>query len=219
MRSSKYGSTLRYWPVPPWSPRCMWMSATSSVERGHRDELFAVGVRRRDRAQRRVEAHHVGAETDARRQERHAPRRGLQAEEEHALVELHRRDRARLAGVAEVRLERDRVERHERVHDLADLARPAQQADVGPAVRDDREVLAPTSGSSARTRAIGLRREPQPPMPTVMPSCTSATTSSIVTRLSGTGTPAPVSWSSGGRSDARDVRSIRRGVRSYTPPP
>ena len=39
---------------------------------------------------------------------------------------------------------------------------------------------------SARTRAIGLRREPQPPMPTVMPSCTSATISSMVTRLSGT---------------------------------
>src|SRR5262249_34454037 len=42
--------------------------------------------------------------------------------------------------------------------------------------------------ASARTNAIGLRREPHPPMPTVMPSRTSATMSSIVTRLSGTTT-------------------------------
>src|SRR5436190_11855799 len=40
--------------------------------------------------------------------------------------------------------------------------------------------------ASARTNAIGLRRDPPPPMPTVMPSCTSATMSSMVTRLSGT---------------------------------
>src|SRR5689334_1063398 len=40
--------------------------------------------------------------------------------------------------------------------------------------------------ASARTRAIGLRREPHPPMPTVMPSRTSPTASSMVTRLSGT---------------------------------
>ncbi len=33
---------------------------------------------------------------------------------------------------------------------------------------------------------MGFRREPQPPMPTVMPSCTSAAISSMVTRLSGT---------------------------------
>jgi hypothetical protein len=42
----------------------------------------------------------------------------------------------------------------------------------------------------ARTMAIGLRRDPQPPMPIVMPSCSSPTISSIVTRLSGvTGEP------------------------------
>src|SRR3954447_25359717 len=40
--------------------------------------------------------------------------------------------------------------------------------------------------ASARTRAIGLRRDPHPPMPTVMPSRTSLTASSMVTRLSGT---------------------------------
>src|SRR3954453_22826702 len=36
----------------------------------------------------------------------------------------------------------------------------------------------------ARTSAIGLRREPQPPMPIVMPSRSSPTTSSMVARLS-----------------------------------
>src|SRR4051812_48621610 len=37
----------------------------------------------------------------------------------------------------------------------------------------------------ARTIAMGLRREPQPPIPIVMPSRSSPTISSIVTRLSG----------------------------------
>src|SRR4051812_18499927 len=37
----------------------------------------------------------------------------------------------------------------------------------------------------ARTNAIGLRREPQPPMPSVIPSRSSPTTSSMVSRLSG----------------------------------
>ena len=36
----------------------------------------------------------------------------------------------------------------------------------------------------ARTIDIGLRREPQPPIPMVMPSSSSATTSSSVMRLS-----------------------------------
>ncbi len=49
-------------------------------------------------------------------------------------VVLHR---AGLAGVAEVRLERDRVERHERVHDRRTLPAAAQQPDVGAAVGDD----------------------------------------------------------------------------------
>ena len=38
----------------------------------------------------------------------------------------------------------------------------------------------------ARTSDIGLRRDPQPPMPMVMPLLSSATTSSSVMRLSGT---------------------------------
>src|SRR5690349_24487175 len=43
--------------------------------------------------------------------------------------------------------------------------------------------------SSARTRAIGLRREPQPPMPRVMPLCSRDTTSSAVIVLSLTRAP------------------------------
>src|SRR4051812_32666922 len=42
---------------------------------------------------------------------------------------------------------------------------------------------------SARTRLIGLRREPQPPMPTVIPSRSSPTISSIDIRLSGIALP------------------------------
>src|SRR5205823_14027308 len=38
----------------------------------------------------------------------------------------------------------------------------------------------------ARTSDMGLRREPHPPMPTVIPSVSSATTSSSVVRLSAT---------------------------------
>ena len=41
----------------------------------------------------------------------------------------------------------------------------------------------------ARTMLIGLRREPHPPIPMVMPSRSSATTSSSVIRLSVTRAP------------------------------
>src|SRR3954469_18895609 len=44
----------------------------------------------------------------------------------------------------------------------------------------------------ARTSAIGLRRDPQPPMPIVMPSRSSPTTSSIVALLSGIRRPFPL---------------------------
>ncbi|CAM5687787.1 hypothetical protein SALBM311S_09244 [Streptomyces alboniger] len=43
--------------------------------------------------------------------------------------------------------------------------------------------------SSALTRAIGLRREPQPPMPRVMPLASRATASSAVIVLSLTYAP------------------------------
>src|SRR3546814_11927852 len=73
-------------------------------------------------------------------QERHPPRRVLQAEQEHALVVGLVLDRPALAGGAEVRLERDRVERHERVDQPLHLPGRAQQADVGPAPAHHREV-------------------------------------------------------------------------------
>ncbi len=43
--------------------------------------------------------------------------------------------------------------------------------------------------SNARTRAMGLRRAPQPPMPRVMPLCSRETTSSAVIVLSLTYAP------------------------------
>src|SRR5438270_6838437 len=62
------------------------------VERGHGDELFALAagasVRRLHRAQLGIEAEHVRPETGPGRQERHAPRGGLEPEQEHPLVEL-----------------------------------------------------------------------------------------------------------------------------------
>ena len=129
---------------------------------------------------------HVGAEADPGRQERHAPRRGLQAEQEHALVELHRarpRPTGGRCGSA-ARARSSRATRRRR--------RPRGPCPPGTAARRRGRRTTTTRRSlhrraqSARTRAIGLRREPQPPMPTVMPSCTSPTISSMVTRLSGT---------------------------------
>ena len=105
-------------------------------------------------------AQQVGAEPGPGRQEGHPPRRGLQAEQQHALVELHGLDRAALAGDAEVRLERDGVERHEAVDDLAHLAGRAQQADVGAAVADDGEVLQRRAQDGPHQRH---RLAPRPP--------------------------------------------------------
>jgi hypothetical protein len=72
---------------------------------GHGDQLLAVVIGRAHRAQPGVPGEDVGAEAGARRQERHALRRGAQAELEHALVELDGLDLAALAGGAEARLE------------------------------------------------------------------------------------------------------------------
>ncbi len=66
---------------------------------------------------------------------------GAQTPLQHALVELHDLDRAGLAGLAEMRLERNHVERHEAEDQLADLAGGAQQADVRAAVRHQCEIL------------------------------------------------------------------------------
>ncbi len=111
------------------------------LQRRHRDVHLAVRVRRRDGLQFRVARQHVGAQPAARRQETHAHAGSAQAPLEHALVQLHDLERTRFARLAEVRLERDRVHRHEAVHELPDLAGGAQHADLGPAVGHDREVL------------------------------------------------------------------------------
>ena len=82
------------------------------VERRHGDQLLAVVVRASVTVRRLgLTREHVGAEPGPGRQERQPLRGRLQARLEHALVELDDLDRAGLAGRAEVRLERDRVER------------------------------------------------------------------------------------------------------------
>ena len=57
-----------------------------------------VGVGRAHRPQGRVDGEHVGAQPGPGGQEGDALRRGLQAEEEHALVDLHDLDAPVLAG-------------------------------------------------------------------------------------------------------------------------
>ena len=91
-----------------------------------------------------------------------------------------RRVRARRRGparrLAEMRFERNHVERHEAEHHLAHLVRRAQQADIGAAVRDDRQVLQVRARDLAHQRHR-LAPRPHPPMPIVMPSASCATTS------------------------------------------
>src|SRR5262249_5356565 len=126
------------------------------LERRHGDELLALvippAVRRLHGAQLRIEAEHVGGETGPSRQERHAPCRRLQPQEKHPLVELTGLHGARLAGGAEVRLQWDRVERHEREHRPLHLAEAAQQPNVGTAVAHEREVLDRRAGDGSDER-------------------------------------------------------------------
>ena len=98
-------------------------------------------VGRSDGPQIREDAGHVGAEPCAGRQERHPPRRRLEAEQQHPLVPLRGLDRAGLAGDPVVGLEWDRIQRDETRDHLAHLARPAEQPDVGAAVADDGQVV------------------------------------------------------------------------------
>jgi acyl CoA:acetate/3-ketoacid CoA transferase alpha subunit len=119
------------------------------LEGGHGDELVAVVEGRRDRLELRVVAQQVGAEADARRQERHPPRRGLEAEEHVALVVGLVLDGTALAGLAEVALEDRRVlvrgagdvGGDEGVDGPLHLAGRAEDAEVGAAEGDDRQVL------------------------------------------------------------------------------
>ena len=114
-------------------------------EGGDGDELLghAVGavVRAGDGADVGVVDQYVRPETGAHRQEGQPLRGGAQPGLEHALVELDDlRDGAGLPRPLEVRLERDRVQRDERVDQPADLAGPGQQAHVRAAPAHDREV-------------------------------------------------------------------------------
>ena len=95
---------------------------------GHGHQLLAVVERRRHHPHAVVVTQDVGPEPDPGGQERHPPRGRLEPEEEHALVVGLVLDGPRLAGGPEVRLERDRVERHEGVDEALHLARPHRGA-------------------------------------------------------------------------------------------
>ncbi len=179
-------------------------------ERGHRDELLAVGVRRTHRAQvrvarasRRSRARRASAGT-APATPRPAARAGTCLRRARSCSP--RRPGGRCGSAARARSSRaTRTRRRPRVTLPARHSTPTS----GPPYDTMREVLH-RRAASARTNAIGLRRDPQPPMPTVMPSCTSATTSSIVTRLSGIGN---------GNSQGRDGQTDLMGRQIVGPGP
>jgi hypothetical protein len=110
------------------------------VERGDGDELLAVVVGRGDGAQLGVLTEHRRAQPGSGRVEGHAVGGRHQPEVKGALVELHELDGAGLPGLAEVGFERDRVERHEAVGDLAGLPGRTEQPHVGAAVAHDVQI-------------------------------------------------------------------------------
>ena len=111
------------------------------IERGNGDEFFTVAIGGGDGAEFGVLAQHGRAEAGPGRVEGHPVRSGHQAEIEGALVEFHEvGQHPALAHRPEVWFERNRVERHEAVGDLATLAGGGEDADIGAAVAHDVEV-------------------------------------------------------------------------------
>ncbi len=130
------------------------------------------GDRRRrgsGRSQIRVDGEHVGAQPGPGGQEGDPLGGRLQAQVEHALVDLHGLDGPFWRAALKWGSSGDGVEGDEAEHHLAHLAGGAEQADVGAAVGHDGQVVR-SERQMARTAAIGLRRDPQPPMPMVMPA-------------------------------------------------
>ena len=133
----------------------------------------------------RVVLEHGGAEPGAHRQERHPLRRGAQPGLEHPLVPLAERRGAPPGGPARTAA-RAGSSRASRTRTTTLLALPdwSSRPTSGPAydtiVRSFRSLR-----RISRTSAIGLRREPQPPMPTVIPSSMRPMTSSADITLLG----------------------------------
>jgi hypothetical protein len=156
------------------------------LQRGHRDELLPVVVGRAHRLELGIQLQDVGAQARARGQEWQPVCRRVQAPLEHPLVELERLDRAGLARAR--KCGSSGIESSETKPKHAFLTWPAAHRipRSGPPyetiVRSFKEVR-----RISRTTAIGLRREPQPPIPIVMPSRSSATASAREVRLSTAG--------------------------------
>ena len=117
-------------------------------------------VRGADEAQIRVHGEDVGTQAGPGGEEGDPPRRRLQAEVEHALVDLHHVDLAVLAGGPPVGVERDGVEGDEPAHHLAHLAGRAQQADVGATVGHDGQVVEIRAADGAHDRHWFAARTP-----------------------------------------------------------
>ena len=136
-----------------------------------------------------VDPHHVGADARADRQERQPVGGRVQPPHEHRLVDLHQLEGARSGGPRGSAAPGGSSRAWRRARPACGSCR-RRRAGRRPGRRTRSTVRSVTGERSrARTSAIGLRREPQPPMPMVMPLLSRATTSSGVMVLSVTARP------------------------------
>ena len=178
------------------------------LECGHR-EVLVVAVRRRDHLEVGVDLRDRGTETGAAREEvdTASPRR---AGPTGACLRRAPSPRWCRSGARRGSAARGRSSRATRSRTRPCAALPAAHSipTSGPpyattvrSVRSERRI--------ARTIDIGLRREPHPAMPMVMPSRSSATTSSSVMRLSVTQFPI-CSWATAIKVGRRQTLGARR---------
>ena len=109
-------------------------------QRRHRQPFFFI-VRAIDQFDVWVEVDNVGAQTNTRRDVRTTPRRRAQAQQHHALVNFHHLNLAILTSLAEIGLQRNKVQRHEGEHHFFHLTGSTQHADICTAIGHDRQVF------------------------------------------------------------------------------
>ena len=89
----------------------------------------------------RVARDDIGTQAHLGGDEGQPPGRGPQPQQQHALVDFHHLDGAVLARLAEIRLQRNEVQRDKGEHHFLHLARRAQHAHIGAAVGHQGQVL------------------------------------------------------------------------------